>query len=189
MNDAGFWRGLRWQNWAAMQPPPANLRATQPFRRLWSARGRGNGGHVWIFPLCGGRSATMARQVGAHVLTETMEQGRNLGFVGMTGSFRIRTRCRRADSAQSHASVAKKRRVTVDSLFVDETLAPHPINGLLARDGAMPMQRLEQFGARSGRGGRVIHVLWLCPRRSADTQPWMLPRPCPISFAGAMPTA
>jgi len=56
----------------------------------------GNGGHVWMF-FEGAIPAAMARRLGAHILTETMEHRPEIGQFLTTASSPIRIRCRRED--------------------------------------------------------------------------------------------
>jgi hypothetical protein len=57
----------------------------------------GNGGHVWFF-FEEAIPASLARKLGSHILTETMEPGRKLVLIPTTGCFPIRTRCPKAGS-------------------------------------------------------------------------------------------
>ena len=58
----------------------------------------GRGGHVWLF-FEEAVSAALARKLGSHILTETMERRPESASIRTTGSSPIRTRCRMADSA------------------------------------------------------------------------------------------
>ena len=57
----------------------------------------GEGGHVWLF-FEEGIPAKLARDLAAHILTETMEQRPGIGLRSYDRFFRIRTRSQKADS-------------------------------------------------------------------------------------------
>jgi len=54
----------------------------------------GNGGHVWLF-FEEAISASLARRLGSHVLTETMEDCPGIGLDSYDRFFQIRIRCQR----------------------------------------------------------------------------------------------
>lgn len=57
----------------------------------------GNGGHVWFF-FNEAIPASLARKLGAHILTETLERRPDIGLDSYDRFFPIRTLCRRAAS-------------------------------------------------------------------------------------------
>lgn len=151
----------------------------------------GNGGHVWIF-FAEAVPATMARKLGAHVLTETMEARPELGFRSYDRFFPNQDTLPKGGFGNLIAlPLQKAARDRGNSLFVNETLAPHSdqwvfLNGI----ERLPMQRLEQLVHAAEGRGRVINVRPALPEEEADTQPWMLPpsRRRDQIPKGAMPT-
>ena len=73
----------------------------------------GRGGHVWIF-FEKAIPAALARRLGSHLLTETMEDRRTWAWTRTTGCFRIRTPCRRADSAISSRCRCRRGRANAE---------------------------------------------------------------------------
>jgi hypothetical protein len=82
----------------------------------------GNGAHVWFF-FEEAIPASLARKLGSHLLTETMENRRKLTEL-MTGYFPIRTRCQRRVRKPDRAA-AQNTRQFGNSVFVDDQFRPH----------------------------------------------------------------
>lgn len=151
----------------------------------------GNGGHVWIF-FAEVVPATMARKLGAHVLTETMEARPELGFRSYDRFFPNQDTLPKGGFGNLIAlPLQKAARERGNSLFVDETLAPHSDQwAFLNEMERLPMQRLEQLVRTAEGRGRVINVRIALPDEEADSQPWILPpsRRRDQLPQGAMPT-
>lgn len=135
----------------------------------------GNGGHVWIF-FDEAVPAALARKLGAHVLTETMESRPELGFRSYDRFFPNQDTLPKGGFGNLIALPLQKAvREHGNSLFVDESLAPYAdqwafLNGI----GRLPLSRLNQLVRGAEGCGRVINVRFALPEEEADTQPWML---------------
>lgn len=136
----------------------------------------GNGGHVWIF-FAEAVPATMARKLGAHVLTETMESRPELGFRSYDRFFPNQDTLPKGGFGNLIAlPLQKTARDHGNSVFVDQTLAPHPNQwDFLDGVGRLPLPRLEQLVRAAEGRGRVINVRLALPDDESDGQPWMLP--------------
>jgi len=117
----------------------------------------GNGGHVWIFfsePV----PARTARQLGAAMLTETMERRPEIGLARTIGSFQARTTCRSWLGNLIALPLQRRARELGNSVFIDEDFARTRINGRSWRryQGYLPVPR-EIVGDAEMRG-RVLGV-------------------------------
>jgi len=136
----------------------------------------GNGGHVWIF-FTDAVPAVLARKLGAHVLTETMEGRPELGFRSYDRFFPNQDTLPKAGFGNLIAlPLQKTARENGNSLFVDETLLPYAdqwafLNGI----ERLPPAKLDQVVRAAEGRGRVVNVRFAAPESEADTQPWMLP--------------
>jgi superfamily II DNA or RNA helicase/very-short-patch-repair endonuclease len=136
----------------------------------------GNGGHVWIF-FDEAVPAALARKLGAHVLTETMESRPELGFRSYDRFFPNQDTLPKGGFGNLIAlPLQKAARENGNSLFVDESLVPYAdqwafLNGI----GRLPLSRLDQLVRVAEGCGRVMNVRFALPEEEADTQPWMLP--------------
>ncbi len=136
----------------------------------------GNGGHVWIF-FAEAVRATMARKLGAHVLTEAMEGRPELGFLSYDRFFPNQDTLPKGGFGNLIAlPLQKAARDDGNSVFVDEALTPHPDQWAFMNEiGRLPLARIEQLVRAAEGRGRVINVRLALPEEEADAQPWMLP--------------
>ncbi|WP_395745619.1 TOTE conflict system archaeo-eukaryotic primase domain-containing protein [Prosthecobacter sp.] len=135
----------------------------------------GNGGHVWVF-FANAVPAVLARKLGAHVLTETMEGRPEMGFRSYDRFFPNQDTLPKGGFGNLIAlPLQKGAREHGNSLFIDESFSPHAdqwafLNGI----ERLPASRLDQL-VRSAEGrGRVINVRFAAPEEEPDTAPWML---------------
>jgi superfamily II DNA or RNA helicase/very-short-patch-repair endonuclease len=136
----------------------------------------GNGGHVWIF-FAEAVPATMARKLGAHLLTETMEQRPELGFQSYDRLFPNQDTLPKGGFGNLIAlPLQKAARDQGNSVFIDEALTPYPdqwvhMNSL----GRLPQTRLEQLVRAAEARGRIINVRFAFPDEEDAAEPWTLP--------------
>ena len=119
----------------------------------------GNGGHVWIF-FDEAVPAALARKLGAHVLTETMESRPELGFRSYDRFFPNQDTLPKGGFGNLIAlPFQKAARDHGNSLFVDASLAPYAdqwafLNGI----GRVSFSRLNQLVREAEGCGRMINV-------------------------------
>jgi hypothetical protein len=132
----------------------------------------GNGGHVWMF-FNEAVPAAMARKLGAHVLTETLESRPEMGFRSYDRFFPNQDTLPKGGFGNLIAlPLQKVARDHGNSLFVDEALVSHSdqwafLNGI----GRLSLSRLETLVRAAEGRGRVINVRFALPEEEADTQP------------------
>lgn len=136
----------------------------------------GNGGHAWIF-FAEAVPAVLARKLGAHVLTETMESRPGIGFRSYDRFFPNQDTLPKGGFGNLIAlPLQKAARDHGNSLFVDRALVPYPDQWtFLSGIGRLSLSRLEQSVRAAEGRGRVINVRFALPEEEADTRPWMLP--------------
>lgn len=136
----------------------------------------GNGGHVWIF-FAEAVPATMARKLGAHLLTETMEQRPELGFQSYDRFFPNQDTLPKGGLGNLIAlPLQKAARDCGNSVFVDEALMPHPDQwAFLSAFGRLPQPHLDQLVRGAEARGRIINVRFAFPDDEDAAEPWTLP--------------
>lgn len=136
----------------------------------------GNGGHVWIF-FAEAVPATLARKLGAHVLTETMESRPEIGFRSYDRFFPNQDTLPKGGFGNLIALPLQKAvREQGNSLFVDEVLEPHADQwAFLDRIGRLEFSQLTHLVRAAEERGRVINVRFASPDDEASPEPWMLP--------------
>lgn len=149
----------------------------------------GNGAHVWLFfdePV----PAALARQLGAHILTETMERRPEIGFDSYDRFFPNQDTMPRGGFGNLIAlPLQKEARERGNTLFLDDDLAPWPDQwaflSSLPRTGRA---RVEEVVQRASRAGRVID-LRLPPDDESEAAPWatLSPRRTRRSLLGDPP--
>jgi superfamily II DNA or RNA helicase len=136
----------------------------------------GHGGHVWIF-FEEAVSATLARKLGAHVLTETMERRPELGLKSYDRLFPNQDTLPRGGFGNLIAlPLQKVPRDKGNSVFVDRELQPHADQWkYLSSIERVFVQRMEEIVSKAERRGRVVGVRMALPDGDDETgEPWKL---------------
>lgn len=133
----------------------------------------GMGGHIWIF-FEAAMSASVARRLGAHVLTETMERRPDLGFDSYDRFFPNQDTLPRGGLGNLIAMPLQKRsRDCGNSVFVDDDFAPFDDQwALLSATRRMPVAEAEDLVTQARKRGRVIAVG--IPADGDENKPWTL---------------
>ncbi len=135
----------------------------------------GNGGHVWIF-FDEAIPASLARRLGAHVLTETMERRPELGLRSYDRFFPNQDTLPRGGFGNLIALPLQKAvREKGHSVFVDAKLKPYADQWVfLSGVERMPKQRVEAIVREAEGRNRIVGVRMVSPDDEDDTQPWKL---------------
>ena len=135
----------------------------------------GNGGHVWFF-FEEAVSATVARQLGSHILTETMERRPNLGLGSYDRLFPNQDTLPKGGFGNLIALPLQKRaRDRGNSVFLDEQFQPH--SDQWAYLSAMPRlsrARVEALAREAETKGRILGVRTVVIE-AEDDSPWTAP--------------
>ncbi len=134
----------------------------------------GNGGHVWIFfskPV----PAALARSLGAHILTETMEQNPDIGFESYDRFFPNQDTMPAGGFGNLIAlPLQHLPRQTGNSLFLDDNFQPHVDQWqYLSSVRRMTLSEVSALTDEAGRQGRIIGVH--LPVDDKDKKPWLVP--------------
>jgi hypothetical protein len=135
----------------------------------------GKGGHVWLF-FTEAIPAVLARKLGAHLLTETMENRPDLGLDSYDRFFPNQDTLPQGGFGNLIALPLQHRpRASGNSLFVDEHFVPYPDQwSFLAQLGQIGREVIESVVREADRRGRVVGVrLELSDDEPA--LPWALP--------------
>lgn len=129
----------------------------------------GNGGHVWLF-FTDAVPATMARKLGSFILTETMERRPELGLASYDRLFPNQDTLPKGGFGNLIAlPMQKGPREHGNSVFVDETLTPHPDPwAFLSSIQRLSRERVESITQDAESRGRVVGVRFAL---SADDEP------------------
>ena len=135
----------------------------------------GNGAHVWIF-FAEAIAAALARKLGSHVLTETMERRPEAGLKSYDRFFPNQDTLPRGGFGNLIAlPLQKAAREKGNSVFVDAKLAPYPDQWVfLSGVQRMPKQRVEALVRAAEGRDRVLGVRMALPEDEDDAQPWKL---------------
>jgi len=135
----------------------------------------GKGGHVWLF-FNEAIPAVLARKLGAHLLTETMENRPDLGLDSYDRFFPNQDTLPQGGFGNLIALPLQHRpRTSGNSLFVDEQFVPHPDQwSFLAQLGKLTRAAIEPIVQQAERKGRIVGVR--LPLSEDETVlPWKLP--------------
>jgi superfamily II DNA or RNA helicase len=135
----------------------------------------GNGGHVWIFfaePL----SATLARNLGSFILTETMERRPGIGLDSYDRFFPSQNTLPKGGFGNLIAlPLQKKPRKRGNSLFLDEESVPYADQWtFLASLRRMSREEAETVVDRAVQRGRIVAVRTVTSTAD-DLAPWTIP--------------
>ncbi|WP_425411950.1 TOTE conflict system archaeo-eukaryotic primase domain-containing protein [Magnetospirillum moscoviense] len=134
----------------------------------------GNGGHVWIFfaePVPAG----LARRLGAHILTETMERAPELGFDSYDRFFPNQDTMPAGGFGNLIALPLQRRpREAGNSVFLDDQFEPHPDQWqYLSGVRRMTLTEVTALTDEASRQGRILGVR--LPIDDDDEEPWLAP--------------
>ena len=134
----------------------------------------GKGGHVWIFfsePV----PAALARSLGAHILTETMERNPDIGFESYDRFFPNQDTMPAGGFGNLIALPLQHRpRQASNSLFLDDNFQPHVDQWqYLSSVRRMSLSEISVLTEEAGRQGRILGVR--LPVDEEDEQPWLAP--------------
>jgi len=149
----------------------------------------GNGAHVWIFfsePV----SASEARKLGAHLVTETMERCPDVGFESYDRFFPSQDRMPAGGFGNLIAlPLQNGPRHHGNSVFVDDELRPHEDQwAFLSSVRRMNRAEVAAIVEQASTAGRILGVR--LPLDDDDEEPWLAPpsrRKADPPIIGAMP--
>lgn len=135
----------------------------------------GNGGHVWFFfsePIPAG----LARQLGAFMLTESMEQRPDIGFDSYDRFFPSQDTMPRGGLGNLIAlPLQKKPREKGNSVFLDECFVPYPDQwAFLSSIKRMTRSEVEAVVNQASTRGGILGVRMVATDED-DTEPWLDP--------------
>ncbi len=135
----------------------------------------GEGGHVWIF-FSEAIPASLARKLGAHILTETMERRPEAGLKSYDRFFPNQDTLPRGGFGNLIAlPLQKVAREKGNSLFIDASLVPYADQWeFLSSLERVSLQRVEAVVREAEGRGRVIGVRMALPDDVDDSEPWKL---------------
>lgn len=134
----------------------------------------GNGGHVWIF-FAEPAPAGLARRLGAHVLTETMERAAELGFASYDRFFPNQDTMPAGGFGNLIALPLQRRpREAGNSVFLDDNFQPYPDQWqYLSSIRRMTPTEISALTEEASRQGRILGVR--LPLDDDDEEPWLAP--------------
>jgi len=135
----------------------------------------GRGAHVWFF-FEDAIPAALARRLGSHVLTETMEGRPDIGLDSYDRMFPNQDTMPRGGFGNLIAlPLQKGPRAAGNTVFLDENLAPWSDPwAFLASVGKLDRPRVEALVREAERRGRILGVR-LPPQDDGDEEPWTAP--------------
>jgi superfamily II DNA or RNA helicase/very-short-patch-repair endonuclease len=150
----------------------------------------GNGGHVWFF-FEEAIPAGLARKLGSHILTETMEHCPEIGFDSYDRLFPNQDTLPRGGFGNLIAlPLQKKARLKGNTLFLDEKFEPYPDQwAFLSSVRRIGRARVEALVRDADARGRIIGVRAAAPDDD-DDKPWTAPpsrRRKEAAIAGPLP--
>jgi len=149
----------------------------------------GNGGHIWIF-FETAVPASIARRLGSHVLTETMERRPDIGLDSYDRFFPNQDTLPQGGFGNLIALPLQKRpREAGNSVFVDDALEPYADQWtVLSSIERMPRAAVDEIVRNAGQTGRIINVR--IASGDDDDEPWTLtPSRCrrDLNISGYLP--
>ena len=135
----------------------------------------GNGAHAWFF-FEEAIPATLARKLGSHLLTETMESRPDLGLASYDRLFPNQDTLPRGGFGNLIAlPLQKSARDCGNSLFLDDQLEPHADQWeFLGGIGKIPTPQIATLTAGAERQNRVVGVR-VAPDEEFALTPWQSP--------------
>ncbi len=134
----------------------------------------GNGGHIWIF-FETAIPASIARRLGSHLLTETMERRPDVGLDSYDRFFPNQDTLPRGGFGNLIALPLQKRpREAGNSVFVDDALEPFDDQwNVLSSIHRMPRAVVDEIVRNASQTGSIIGVRVVSA--DDDVEPWTLP--------------
>jgi hypothetical protein len=134
----------------------------------------GRGGHVWIF-FEQAIPAALARRLGSHLLTETMEERPDVGLDSYDRLFPNQDTLPQGGFGNLIALPLQKARETRPQRLLDERFVPWVDQwAFLARIRKVGRSQVEHLVQEAERRGRVLGVR-LPPQEDGDDEPWTTP--------------
>jgi superfamily II DNA or RNA helicase/very-short-patch-repair endonuclease len=135
----------------------------------------GNGGHIWFF-FDVAVPATLARKLGSHILTETMEHVPEIGLDSYDRLFPNQDTLPRGGFGNLIAlPLQKKSRARGNTEFLDEKFNPHSDQwAFLASMRRMRQAQVEALVRDAESKGRIVGVRIAAPEED-DDNPWAAP--------------
>lgn len=135
----------------------------------------GNGGHIWIF-FEQAIPASLARRLGSHILTETMEHRPELGLDSYDRFFPNQDTLPRGGFGNLIALPLQKRaREKGNSVFLNDQMIPHPDQwAFLSQITKVAPSLIEEIVQRAESKGRILAVRFAESGRD-DPSPWTSP--------------
>jgi hypothetical protein len=145
-------------------PPPSSALVRRGIPAALGRSRSGQGGHVWIFfaePV----PASVARRLGAHLVTETMERNPDIGFSSYDRFFPSQDNMPAGGFGNLIAlPLQHGPRLAGNSLFLDDTnLEPHTDQrAFLSTVRRMTLAEVTAIAEKAGRPGQVTGPLLRC---------------------------
>jgi hypothetical protein len=138
----------------------------------------GNGAHVWLF-FAEAVPASVARKLGSHILTETMERRPDLGLDSYDRLFPNQDTPPKGGFGNLIAlPLQKSARERGNSIFLDEQFNPHPDQwAFLSSIQRISRSRVEALAREAETKGRVVGVR-MAIAEDDDDEPWTAPPSC-----------
>ena len=135
----------------------------------------GEGGHVWMF-FAEAIPAALARKLGAHLLTETMERRPEAGLKSYDRFFPNQDTLPRGGFGNLIAlPLQKKSRDSGNSVFVNAKLEPHEDQwAFLSAVRRMTTTEVECLVREAETRGRIVGVRMVSPEDEDAAEPWKL---------------
>jgi superfamily II DNA or RNA helicase/very-short-patch-repair endonuclease len=136
----------------------------------------GNGGHVWFF-FNEAIPASLARKLGAHVLTETMERRPEVGLDSYDRFFPNQDTLPHGGFGNLIALPLQKRpRESGNSVFLDERFTPYPDQWeFLSSIRRISRPEVEEVVRLAEVRGRIVGVRFALEDDEDEAAPWMIP--------------
>ncbi len=136
----------------------------------------GNGAHVWFF-FSSATPAVLARKLGAHILTETMERRPEVGLDSYDRFFPNQDTLPQGGFGNLIALPLQKRpRELGNSVFLDERFNPYPDQwGFLSSIRKMGSQEVQEVVRLAEDKGRIIGAGVALDTEEDEAAPWMAP--------------
>ncbi len=135
----------------------------------------GNGGHIWLF-FTEAIPAAMARRLGSHLLTETMERRPDIGLNSYDRFFPNQDTLPQGGFGNLIALPMQKRpRELGNSVFLNEQYVPYPDQwAFLSAVRKLGLADVEEIVRDAERRGRIVGVR-LPLAEEEDAAPWAMP--------------
>jgi superfamily II DNA or RNA helicase/very-short-patch-repair endonuclease len=150
----------------------------------------GNGAHVWIF-FDQAIPATLARKLGSHILTETMERRPDIGLTSYDRLFPNQDTLPKGGFGNLIALPLQKRpRESGNTVFLDENLTPYPDQwAFLSTIRRIERLAVETIVRAAEAKDRIVGVRYAAPELD-EPEPWAMPpsrRSKEAPIAGPLP--